>query len=82
MGLSSYDRLFPNQENDSIGGFGNLIALPLPEECSGRRCVSQISGILLSAWGWYQMSSKLEISERLASDVTRAKTVQGGTSRF
>jgi len=27
--LSSYDRLFPNQDTMSDGGFGNLIALPL-----------------------------------------------------
>jgi hypothetical protein len=29
MGLDSYDRLFPNQDTMSKGGFGNLIALPL-----------------------------------------------------
>ncbi|MDD2599750.1 MAG: hypothetical protein PHO37_11045 [Kiritimatiellae bacterium] len=29
MGLDSYDRLFPNQDNLPSGGFGNLIALPL-----------------------------------------------------
>lgn len=29
IGLSSYDRLFPNQDTLPKGGFGNLIALPL-----------------------------------------------------
>jgi len=29
IGLDSYDRLFPNQDNLPKGGFGNLIALPL-----------------------------------------------------
>lgn len=29
LGFSSYDRFFPNQDNMPIGGFGNLIALPL-----------------------------------------------------
>ncbi len=29
IGLSSYDRLFPNQDTVPRGGFGNLIALPL-----------------------------------------------------
>jgi superfamily II DNA or RNA helicase/very-short-patch-repair endonuclease len=29
IGLSSYDRLFPNQDTLPQGGFGNLIALPL-----------------------------------------------------
>ena len=30
--LSSYDRLFPNQDTLPKGGFGNLIALPLQKE--------------------------------------------------
>ena len=30
--LSSYDRLFPNQDTMPKGGFGNLIALPLQEK--------------------------------------------------
>jgi len=29
MALNSYDRLFPNQDTLSDGGFGNLVALPL-----------------------------------------------------
>jgi len=29
IGLDSYDRLFPNQDTLPLGGFGNLIALPL-----------------------------------------------------
>lgn len=29
IGLDSYDRFFPNQDNMPKGGFGNLIALPL-----------------------------------------------------
>jgi len=32
LGLSSYDRLFPNQDTLPKGGFGNLIALPLQRE--------------------------------------------------
>ena len=27
--FDSYDRLFPNQDTMPVGGFGNLIALPL-----------------------------------------------------
>ena len=30
--LTSYDRLFPNQDTMPIGGFGNLIALPLQKK--------------------------------------------------
>jgi superfamily II DNA or RNA helicase/very-short-patch-repair endonuclease len=32
IGLSSYDRLFPNQDTLPKGGFGNLIALPLQKQ--------------------------------------------------
>ena len=36
--LSSYDRLFPNQDTLPKGGFGNLIALPLQKKARGRKC--------------------------------------------
>ena len=36
--LSSYDRLFPNQDTMPKGGFGNLIALPLRKEARQRGC--------------------------------------------
>jgi superfamily II DNA or RNA helicase/very-short-patch-repair endonuclease len=32
VGLDSYDRLFPNQDTLTKGGFGNLIALPLQKQ--------------------------------------------------
>lgn len=32
LSLSAYDRLFPNQDTLPVGGFGNLIALPLAKE--------------------------------------------------
>jgi superfamily II DNA or RNA helicase/very-short-patch-repair endonuclease len=36
IGLSSYDRLFPNQDTLPKGGFGNLIALPLQKQARQR----------------------------------------------
>lgn len=36
--LSSYDRLFPNQDTLPKGGFGNLIALPLQKDPRQRGC--------------------------------------------
>ncbi|RQU50074.1 DEAD/DEAH box helicase [Burkholderia cenocepacia] len=36
--LSSYDRLFPNQDMLPKGGFGNLIALPLQKQPRERGC--------------------------------------------
>jgi len=32
LSMSSYDRLFPNQDTMPRGGFGNLIALPLQQD--------------------------------------------------
>ncbi len=32
LSLTSYDRLFPNQDTMPKGGFGNLIALPLQKK--------------------------------------------------
>jgi hypothetical protein len=37
IGFASYDRLFPNQDSMPLGGFGNLIALPLQ---STARCLT------------------------------------------
>lgn len=36
LALTSYDRLFPNQDNMPKGGFGNLIALPLQKRARVR----------------------------------------------
>ena len=36
LDLSSYDRLFPNQDTMPRGGFGNLIAMPLQREPRAR----------------------------------------------
>ncbi|MFC1749575.1 DEAD/DEAH box helicase family protein, partial [Pseudomonadota bacterium] len=36
--LSSYDRLFPNQDTMPKGGFGNLIALPLQKKPREQNC--------------------------------------------
>ena len=38
LSLSSYDRLFPNQDTVPKGGFGNLIALPLQKAPRERGC--------------------------------------------
>lgn len=38
LSLSSYDRLFPNQDTQPKGGFGNLIALPLQKQVREQHC--------------------------------------------
>ena len=44
--LSSYDRLFPNQDTMPKGGFGNLIALPLQKAARERGCSVFVDGAL------------------------------------
>ncbi len=38
LDLSSYDRIFPNQDTMPKGGFGNLIALPLQKKSRDNNC--------------------------------------------
>lgn len=42
--LTSYDRLFPNQDRLPKGGFGNLIALPLQKEPRNKGCSLFVDG--------------------------------------
>ena len=44
--LSSYDRLFPNQDTMPKGGFGNLIALPLQKRPRENGCSVFVDGTL------------------------------------
>lgn len=53
--LTSYDRLFPNQDTMPKGGFGNLIALPLqkvPRENGGSVFVDDALRPYLDQWGF------------------------------
>jgi len=73
IGLDSYDRLFPNQDTMPHGGFGNLIALPLP-----RRARDQGNSVFLderlSPWAdqWSFLASVARVgrdhAERLVQD--------------
>ncbi len=45
IGLGSYDRLFPNQDNMPTGGFGNLIALPLQKTAPAKRAACIATGM-------------------------------------
>ena len=46
IAMSSYDRLFPNQDTMPAGGFGNLIALPLQRDRRGHGCTVFLDGDL------------------------------------
>jgi superfamily II DNA or RNA helicase len=53
--LTSYDRLFPNQDTMPKGGFGNLIALPLqkaPRESGGSVFVDDALQPYVDQWGF------------------------------
>lgn len=53
--LTSYDRLFPNQDTMPKGGFGNLIALPLqktPREIGGSVFVDDALRPYTDQWGF------------------------------
>ena len=40
IGFASYDRFFPSQDTMALGGFGNLIALPLQSQARARETAS------------------------------------------
>ena len=46
IAMSSYDRLFPNQDSMPRGGFGNLIALPPQRERRADGCTVFLDGAL------------------------------------
>lgn len=46
IGFASYDRLFPNQDTMPVGGFGNLIALPLQRRAREKGNSSFVDGSL------------------------------------
>lgn len=55
LGLTSYDRLFPNQDTLAKGGFGNLIALPLQKKARERGCTVFVDEALRpypEQWGY------------------------------
>lgn len=53
--LTSYDRLFPNQDSMPRGGFGNLIALPLQKKAREQLCTVFVDEWLrpyVDQWGY------------------------------
>ncbi len=63
--LSSYDRLFPNQDTLPKGGFGNLIALPLQKEARQRGCSVFVDDDLQpypDQWGYLATLQRLSLA--------------------
>jgi hypothetical protein len=84
LSMDSYDRLFPSQDTMPRGGFGNLIALPLPHEPRQRGNAIFLDD-QLNAYAddqqWSVLASATRISaatvERIAAGATRTGTIVG-----
>jgi len=66
IGLSSYDRLFPNQDTMPKGGFGNLIALPLqkgPREAGNTVFLDEQFRPLFDQWTFLSSVQKVPRSQ-------------------
>jgi superfamily II DNA or RNA helicase len=64
--LSSYDRLFPNQDTMPKGGFGNLIALPLqkrPRESGGSIFVDQVLQPYSDQWAFLASAQPMAVQD-------------------
>lgn len=66
IGLSSYDRFFPNQDTLPDGGFGNLIALPLqkrPRDCGNSAFLDEQGTPYPDQWASLASIRKINRSE-------------------
>jgi len=82
MSLSSYDRLFPNQDTMPSGGFGNLIALPLqkiPRRADKSVFVDDVLNPFPDQWRYLASIPRMEplVVERLVRSLERNGNVIG-----
>lgn len=82
LSMSSYDRLFPNQDTLPRGGFGNLIALPLqhePRQRGNSVFVDEDFAPFGDQWAYLARCSRIEpgTAEAIASEATRTGQVVG-----
>ncbi|MGI9335798.1 MAG: TOTE conflict system archaeo-eukaryotic primase domain-containing protein, partial [Gammaproteobacteria bacterium] len=80
--MSSYDRLFPNQDTMPAGGFGNLIALPLQHEPRSRGDTVFVDATFrpyFDQWAYLAGIERVSAidAERIASDAQRNGQVLG-----
>ena len=79
IGFSSYDRFFPNQDTMPIGGFGNLIALPLqrkPRENGNSVFIDDSLRPYEDQWAF--LSSLPRLSGDIASQIVAEAETGGG----
>lgn len=77
ISMASYDRLFPNQETMPVGGFGNLIALPLQRERRPDGCTLFLDGNLTphaDQWSFLAKARRLDADRAglLAAEAEKA----------
>lgn len=77
IAMSSYDRLFPNQDTMPTGGFGNLIALPLQRQRRSQGCTVFLGEDLepyADQWAYLAAVQRLPASRALevAAEAERA----------
>ena len=82
MSLTSYDRLFPNQDTMPTGGFGNLIALPLqkiPRRADNSVFVDDHLAPFRDQWRYLAGIPRMEplVVERLVRSLERNGNVVG-----
>ena len=78
IGFDSYDRLFPSQDTMPVGGFGNLIALPLqngPRERGGSVFLDDESQPYEDQWAY--LSSIEPMTRSKVSDLVSAAAASG-----
>lgn len=82
LGMTSYDRLFPNQDTLPSGGFGNLIALPLqyePRQDGNTLFLDDNLHPYPDQWGFLDSVSLMSAAsvERIAMDASNRGQVIG-----
>ncbi|MER9877370.1 DEAD/DEAH box helicase family protein [Mesorhizobium sp. M0195] len=78
IGFASYDRLFPNQDTMPLGGFGNLIALPLQN--TARKAGNSVfvdADMRPYDDQWAYLSSLPRISGTAVTDLVEAAELSG-----
>lgn len=78
IGFASYDRLFPNQDTMPLGGFGNLIALPL-QPSARKRGNSVFLGLDLQPYDdqWAFLSTLPRMSAEAVCKIVAAAEASG-----